>query len=414
MAALTNGVHSPLGASGMKRWEACLFSVFATAGLPPNEEDDDNEHSALGTSAHSLIEECMRSGQDTWEQVGQSYGPNVVDKNMAVAGQQWLDLIRKTFPDRNQGNSWIERKFHCPSIHRLFYGTSDFIYYDALTRTLHVWDYKHGVGVVVEARDNPQGLYYGAGAIEELGLWDLVDVVVIHIVQPRAAHWEGPHREWAVPAEFLGDWVEETLIPAMNKAERMLQPNAQGVYEVPAPVTGDHCQFCPVSHLKCPALLGATKEIEPLLLRYENLGIEGFTPEERGQFMDLFERLKVMNKANTKEVGKLFASGKRVPGFKQVPGKVNRKWPEAVKVGEAEVPFPAFAREKFGEAAFTAPELKSPAQIEELPEGKTFATRHAFKPEGGLVVVRDTDSRPEVSRDTKALFKPVKKTKETV
>jgi hypothetical protein len=354
----------------------------------------------------------MRENIDTWTRLGQVYEGSPVDKDMAVAVQSWLDLIRAAHPDRNQGNAWIERKFHCPSIHRLFYGTSDFIYYDALTRTLHVWDYKHGVGVIVEAENNPQGLYYGAGAVEELGLWDLVDTIVIHIVQPRAAHWKGPHRSWTVTAEFLGDWVEETLIPAMNRAERVMVP-VQGsdafYYEVPEPVMGDHCQFCPVRHLKCPALLKTKERLEAMVLTYESLGIEGFTPEERGEILDLTERLKPMVKGNNAEVAKLFAKGTAIPGWKQVRGKVNRRWPDTVKLGEVELPIAEVARKEFGDAAFTKPELLSPAAMEDLPLGKAFAVRHAFKPEGALTVVRDTDGRSEVSRDTKPMFKPVAK-----
>ena len=61
--------------------------------------------------------------------------------------------------------------------------------------------------------------------------------------------------------------------------------------------------------------------------------------------------------------------------------------------------------------AFTSPALKSPAQIDGLPEGKAFTTRWAYKPDAGETVVPSGDSRMEVSKDTKAGFAPVKKGK---
>jgi hypothetical protein len=116
-----------------------------------------------------------------------------------------------------------------------------------------------------------------------------------------------------------------------------------------------------------------------------------------------------MVKGNNAEVAKLFAKGTAIPGWKQVRGKVNRRWPDTVKLGEVELPIAEVARKEFGDAAFTKPELLSPAAMEDLPLGKAFAVRHAFKPEGALTVVRDTDGRSEVSRDTKPMFKPVTK-----
>lgn len=408
-------IHSPLGASGMKRWEACVFSVWATLRDYDTQDEEESEHAALGTAAHSVIERCMRDKIDAWTLSGQPADESgiLVDADMISAAQTWLDLIRSAHPDRNQGNHWIERRFHCPSIHRLFFGTSDFTYLDYLTRTLHVWDYKHGIGVVVEAKDNPQGMYYASGVLEELGLWDLVDKVVIHIVQPRAFHSDGVHREWEIPTEFLVAWVEDHLIPTMIRAEAAMtlhynSPTEMGVYRVPDPVMGDHCQFCPARG-KCPAHVKNLEALEGLLQEFSRRGVADLTPEERARFKDVFDRARTFNKANDAAIEALFASGKKVPGFKQVPGKVDRAWPDKVRVGETEVPFDAFAKEKFGANAFTEPKLKSPAQIEKLPLGVDFARRHAFKPQGGLVVVRDTDSRPEVSRDTKSLFKPVGK-----
>src|SRR5690606_938184 len=111
-------------------------------------------------------------------------------------------------------NAFIERRFHCPSIHPLFYGTSDFCFLDADARTLHVWDYKHGAGIVVEVEDSPQLKYYACGMLEDLGLWDDIDRVVLHIVQPRGWHSDGPHRIWSISTDDLDAWLADVLVPA--------------------------------------------------------------------------------------------------------------------------------------------------------------------------------------------------------
>ena len=104
-----------------------------------------------------------------------------VSKDMADSVQTYLNHVR-SYPDRNQSNWFVERSFHCPDIHPLFYGTADNVFFDEPERHLYVDDYKHGAGIIVEADDNPQGKYYAIGVLTTLSLWDQVDKVTIGIV----------------------------------------------------------------------------------------------------------------------------------------------------------------------------------------------------------------------------------------
>ena len=58
----------------------------------------------------------------------------------------------------------------------------------------------------------------------------------------------------------------------------------------------------------------------------------------------------------------------------------------------------------FGDAAFTSPEIKSPAQIEKLSSrGKELALEYGYKPESaGLSVAPLSDPRPEAKPRTNA------------
>lgn len=395
--------HSPLGASGASRWMPCPGSVGLSYGV----EDDDDEFAGPGKAAHAVAAECLRqSDMDAWEWIGWQVAPTGallapetgqkqarlvgggdpirVNKEMADAVQVYLDAIRATHPDRNQGNSWIERRFHCPDIHEYFYGTSDLTVVEG--RTLHVWDYKHGAGIIIEVPNNVQCMYYACGMLEDLGLWNKIDKVTLHIVQPRGFHFDGPIRSWSVSTADLDAWLWEVLIPAMDHA---LVSNDTA--------SGEHCRFCPARRRKCPQLMADLDELEVLVNQLKTAG--KLTAAETGRILTLMVPAMIARKQALKNATGMLNAGHKVPGWKLAKARSNRKF----KDGALDA-----AMEKFGGQALTTSELKSPAQIEGLPEGEAFTTRWAFKPEAGLTVVPETDIRAPVSKDTKSMFKSKK------
>lgn len=403
--------HSPLGASGASRWMKCPGSVPLSVGI---EDEEDDTFSAPGTAAHAIAEAGLSKDYDAWHYVNMVVDAGSIcdvatfdDKRhaetikargqtvtveMANAVQVYLDAVRKAHPDRNQGNSWVERSFHCPTIHPLFYGTADFIHWDEADKTLHVWDYKHGAGIIVEVPWNAQTMYYACGALEDLQLWPKVDHVVLHIAQPRGFHWDGPVREWSISTDDLQEWLEDELIPAMRKAEVSRDTTA-----------GEHCRFCPVRAHACPAILETVDELEALVeLANEKGGAAKLSSEQVGRLLDLFDIHKIAAKAAENTAFMRLSAGHAVPGRKLANKRAHREWkPGAEKA----------LKIKFGKQAFTEPELKSPAQIDELPEGEKLTARWSAKPDTGLTVVKDSDARPAINREVKSLFKPVKQKK---
>lgn len=376
--------HSPLGASSAHRWLKCPGSVPLSVGI---DDEDDDTFSKPGTAAHDLAAHCLTKNCDAWTMIGATLmGTGVtVDKDMADAVQVYLDAIREAHPDRDQGNSWIERHFRCPSIHKHFYGTADFVYFDKGELTLHVWDYKHGAGIVVEVEDNPQCMYYACGALEDLLLWPDVGTIVLHIAQPRAFHSGGPVREWRISSNDLLEWLEETLIPAMDRAMSATETTS-----------GEHCRFCPVRRYACPQLLKDATEMEVLLETAEQKGgVEKLTNQEVARFLNLNDVLKIAAKAATETAVARLQSGQEIPGRKLVKAKANREWKEDA---EAELV------KKYGKQAFTEPALKSPAQIDKLPEGTQMSARYAFKPDTGYTLAKGTDTRAAVNKSVKQLF----------
>lgn len=392
--------HSPLGASGASRWMKCPGSVGLGYGLA----DQESDHAALGTAAHALAEICLEQDADAWEFVGTKWGGGVYyppgvgeppegavgfDKAMADAVQEYLDAVRTEHPDRNQGNFWVEKEFYCPELHPLFYGKSDCVYLDLPFRTLHVWDYKNGAGIVVEVDRNPQLLYYAAGIVQVLEVWEGIDHVVVHVAQPNGFHLDGPIRDFKLSIADLDKFLYEELLPAMEHAERDDTTKS-----------GEHCRFCPVRFRNCPQHAADLGELERMMASMEGRTAAEHTNPEIARFNELFAVMKIKAKANEQVIFERLMAGQQVPGHKLVQARSNRTWKE-----EAE---PELKKE-FKKQAYTDPTLKSPAEIDKLPKGKAFTARYAFKPDAGLKVEFAGDARPAVSRDTKSLFTDITK-----
>lgn len=394
--------HSPLGGSSMATRIKCPGSAIMSEGL----EEEESEFAALGTVAHSLGEQCLRDGHDAWEHVGSTLNDLVVDKDMADAVQVYLNAVRKAHPDRNQSNFFVERKFHCPSIHNLMYGQADTVYVEP--RVLHIWDYKHGAGIIVEVKDNVQTMYYACGILEELQLWNEIDMVVLHIAQPRGFHWQGPIREWSISTDHLFDWMLGILIPAMVRAETSTDL-----------ASGDHCRFCPARSRKCPQLMSDIEMLEAYMAIVPTTEKKGklvgdagaLSADQVSHLLKLSEVAKIVFTAASKTAFQRMNAGYPIPEYKLAHARSNRVFKDDLKIGEAIVTLEAAAVAAFGDDAMTVPELKSPAQIEELPGGEAFCATWAYKPDNGLTVVRADDNRPAVSKDTKSLFTAATKTR---
>lgn len=385
MSAEQRPVHSPLGASGAERWMNCPGSVslIKELNLP---ETDEPEYRGLGIAAHEAAAHCLKNGLDAWEVIGQKFHDFEVDQNMGQAIQVYIDVVRPLMKPGNiayieHGLAYQQEDYNVREIidpradgilKKYFYGTGDACIVRPSDKYMDVIDYKHGEGIIVEAENNPQLLYYAFGFIL---LHPEVDTVRIRIVQPRT--FDEPVKTWIVKADYIKQWVKDQLVPAMQLTEM------DGA-ELDA---GSWCRFCPAK-LICPmmaSLFGAAcksnpKEIVPL------------SDATLGRSFQYREAVKFYLKALEEEVFRRLNMGGVVPGCKLVPKKANRVFkPEA----------PALFKEKFGEDAFTKPELRSPAEMEKLgAEAKALVREYAYTPQTGLTVATDDDKRPAVKIET--------------
>ena len=375
------GAHSPLGGSGAARWIKCPGSVSLAGKM----HDEGSDYAAEGNAAHALAERCLIFDRDAWQYIGKTVEGHVVDSDMSLAVQEYLDFMRKEAKDLpEQTLDEVELAFYAPQVHELMYGTADRCWIDN-DRVLHVWDYKHGVGIVVDAKDNAQLKYYAVGLLSCFDLWDKVDRVETGIVQPRGFHPDGTIRRYSYSVTDLVQWMGETLVPAMN--------NAQVSRDT---VTGDHCRFCPVRGRACPAMMEAMEELEGYVQQLDQDTAAELTADQMGEMLELFELAKIRAKAVQEAALARLLKDRPVPGFKLVNGRSVRVWKDgADKAMEKE----------FGSQGMEPAKMKSPSSLEKLPGGSKFTARWAFKPPAKKTIARVSDKRRSISSDTKSQFR---------
>ncbi|MGD9724375.1 MAG: DUF2800 domain-containing protein [Pirellulales bacterium] len=377
--------HSDLGASGTHRWMHCSGSVNLIRNIratyEPGTGDNGNEYSRRGTDAHGLAAYCILMGEDP------RLEPNLeADDRDAVAC--YVDAAQKEVAEAHKrfGDAvtvLVEHRHHLPEVHNDFFGANDLaIITPAWTQ---IWDYKHGVGVLVEVKRNPQFMQYAVGCLRRTEHWknDAYPVELV-VAQPRGFHPDGPIRSWWTTVGDLKAWLENDWLRAARATE------ADG-----APlITGLHCHdtFCE-ARLRCPAMralvkrVAATTEAEMKAMEDWELGLFAQDCIVAGR----------MRKLVDEEVFARLRNGRKVSGWKIVNKKGDRVFKQEREIEEngvkVTVTIEQAATKKFGDDAYAPRELRSPAQLERLDGGKKFVAEWAYKPDNGQTVAPDTDAR---------------------
>lgn len=368
-------LHSPLGASSAERWQACPGSVALVQKVSPVVPTEEPEWTREGLAMHDAGARCLTEGLDTWEIVGETFHNTELTQAMAEAVQVYLDFVR---PIKDVcGEVFVERHISSP-VHPQFYGTCDFGGLELtnhIVAAVHIADFKGGVGITVEADDNPQMKYYAFGLVDawERGSQETLDSdtpVHIAIVQPRAFHSLGPIRTWETSVGELKGWVHDQLVPAMERTswDSTLTP-------------GDWCRFCPAK-LVCPVLRGVARAAaiadasETSNLTDIQLAAEWQLIKAGKHYFTAVEREALARLNAHRVVGEL----------KLVYKKANRVYRDDADPVAA-----------FGEDAWEPRALKSPAQLEMLgAKAKAWAKEHCYMPVGDLTVAGPDDKRPAV------------------
>lgn len=368
--------HAILPPSAAHRWLNC----HAAPALESRLEDRSTTFAVEGSLAHALCAKGLKRllHADTVaedKEIKELSKETPVTAEMVEHTQIYIDMVwaqyltvLRTCPD---AVLLVEKRVAPTSYVADCYGTSDAII--AADNILHIYDFKYGKGVRVDAVYNPQLMIYALGAIEELYPDFAFEDCTLHIVQPRLCNTS----DWHITAEALISWGNDTLAPAAAAC-------ATGYAEANP---GEWCRFCRVK-ADCAALArygmaAAMNRRDARLL----------TPQEKADALAAAATVKNWIGALEESALADALGGTVIPGYKLVEGRSVRK----------------IARPTEAAAALRAAGVKrslymKPAQMKGLTDieaaiGRAAATKiigdFIEKPAGKPALVPASDKRPE-------------------
>lgn len=311
--------HARLSPSAASRWVKCPGSISMGEAYPDNTRSESAEE---GTAAHWVGSEALSTG--VWHPVG-TVTPNGlgVTIEMVECAGVYVAAVAQSLGDYRP-ELVVEQPLVCADIHPECWGTPDLWYFIPEIMELHIWDYKHGFGIV-EPYENYQLMCYFSGALHQVaerlqqpvGLIDQQITVVLHIVQPRPFHTLGPVREWRQKAWFLRGYINGMTLAA----QKALQPN-------PECRTGSHCLYC--AGAKADACETLRKASYTAVDYCENTSAAQLTPGALSREIAVLQRIEQLVKARlngmTQQAIGAIERGELLPGWAVENGKGRQTW----------------------------------------------------------------------------------------
>lgn len=223
--------HAKLSASGSERWLNCPGSVAFCRDIP---DEPETIYAAEGTRAHKLHDLWLFSVIK-----GNRFSPpKAFPKKMVDPVEASVRAIADEWDSGFAGLLESERRVSLKFIDEGMFGTLDARIIDR-GGVVHIYDYKHGVGVPVDVVDpnksnynhNTQLIYYALGTANEIN-WDFKEFV-LGIHQFRALHAKGPKRYAKVSKPELQAYADMFA----KGVDRTKKPNARLA-------AGKWCRWC--------------------------------------------------------------------------------------------------------------------------------------------------------------------------
>ena len=306
------GDHAVLSASSSGRWLSCTPS----ARLELEFDNVESEAAREGTAAHALAEHKLKKAlkmrsrrpnseydSDEMEECTDGYVAYVMEL-VADARQKCSDPI-VLIEQRLDFSDWVPDGF----------GTGDCVL--VADGTLHIVDLKYGMGVLVDAEENPQMKLYALGALRLFdALYDIREVSLT-IYQPRRENISN----WTTTVEELKTWAEDVL-----RERARLAFNGEGEY-----VPGSWCTFCRAA-IKCRARAEEKLKLAQKEFRLPPL----LSDDEIEAILEIIPDLtKWANEISDYALDAAVNHGRQWKGFKVVEGRSVRKYKDEEAVAEA-------------------------------------------------------------------------------
>jgi hypothetical protein len=359
--------HSNIvGGSTAKRVISCPGSVALVNKMPPKPS---SEHADRGTMLHDVISEIL--GKDLpWDQFigtvyeGQVLTQELFDEKIVVA----LELLDQVDPDKNMEYE-VETRVGFGDLLPGVFGSTDLV--GRIGSRAIVLDWKFGDGVVVDADENDQLMFYAAACMRtESAQWAFAGATEVEciIIQPPMI------KRWVTTKERIKQF-EQTLVQAVKESQ----------YPDAVLHSGDHCRWCAAKPV-CPQMTGAVDRALQVQLKEIDVDTLGRYLKNADLLEDWIKDLRGL-------ALQLLEKDLPVPGYKLVAKRGTRQWANETKALEAlhDLGVPR--------AELLKPEeLLSPAQAEKVLKKRKMALPDdlVVSVSSGTTLASEDDPRPAV------------------
>ena len=359
------GNHALLAPSSSERWINCPPSAKENAV----QQDTSSSYAQQGTDAHTLCEYKVKKAlghrvRDPTEDL------TYFDEEMAECSDTYCEFVMEQVETAKQNCSdplvLVEQRLDFTRWVSESFGTADCII--VADGMLTVIDFKYGLGILVEAEENPQMRMYALGALNLFeSLYDIQTVRMI-IFQPRRDNISIAE----ISKEELLEWAEKILVPAAA-----LAANGEGEYKA-----GKHCQFC-----KVKATCRKRAEYNLQMAQYDFAVPDTLSDDEISMILNRADTfIGWVNDVKTYALEQAI-SGKEFPGYKIVEGRSNRRYTndDAVAAVVTDAGYDPFEKKLMGVTAMT--KLLGKKKFD------TLLSSLIEKPQGKPTLVPDSDKR---------------------